>query len=220
MSLRPRSWAWLVYFLLAASNSAQAALSFVGPKGALEPTIVRTWSLWTLGFLRVVEALPISWPISHLGAVAVYLPLGAGLLGVLLMGQRLFGTRFAIVALLLSLPLVTVMPGPDPLRESGLWLAATSIVLWHLALILGVIAALRVRSDLRGLLWIVVIAPFLNVLIYPIGRSLSMALLGAGVILARRRTNTKDESASAHRAPNRKVTSIDCDTMDRGRPTS
>jgi hypothetical protein len=203
MSLR--LWVWLVYLLLAASNAAQAAFYFVGPKGALEPTLVRTWSLWTLGFLRVVEALPINWPISHLGAVAVCLPLGAGLLGVFLMGQRLFGTRFAIVALLLSLPLVTVMPGPDPSRESGLWLAATSIVLWHLALILGVIVALGVDSDLRGLLWIVVIAAFLNALIYPIGPSLSIALLGGGFILARRRTKTKDDSPSAHRSPNGKV---------------
>lgn len=177
-------WPLLGYGVLTAGNAAQIALYLLGPAAAQDTTLARTWSLWNLAFLGMLPPRP-----SRPESVAVWLLLVAGLCGVFFLGHRYFRGRFLILALLLALPLVAVMPGSDPSRESQAWMAAITIVLWHVALAAAAVEALRMRADIRGFLWLGAVLALLGfALAYPLGPCLAVALAGAWLILVRRRT--------------------------------
>ena len=187
-------WSLLGYALLAACNVVPPALYLMGPRRALEATLCRTWSLGALGFFdlwenpAVMARVSATLPGREARAVAALSLFTASLVTLFLLGHRLFGKRFLILASLLSLPMVTIMPGPSPDQEPGLWLAVVSQTFWWAALLLAAGEALRVAPDFRGCLWILAVAGSLAALFgYPVGVSLAIGVAATATLLVRRR---------------------------------
>jgi hypothetical protein len=179
------------YCILSATNMVQVAGyklgQFIGSLSTLESMISRTWSLWFLGCDEAMKRFTVlSVHNSRILAVSEAFLIIAGLVSVLVAGDRLLGTRFAAIALLIALPIVTVMPGPE--RASAL--VAALNVLWYLALIVSVITAIIHTDGWRDFLYALLTAGFVSLLAYPFGVAIAIVLLGVWTVLMVQRRKT------------------------------